>query len=79
MGQGANVLFNFVTVIFLALTLLVGLIVLGVASGSMETPILAPDATQPPPTPFIAPTFTPTMSPADLTATAQPMTPTPGS
>ncbi len=79
MGQGANVLFNLITAIFLVLTVFVGLIALSVASGSMESPVLAPEEEQPPATQITFPTFTPTLSPADLTATAQPMTPTPES
>ena len=48
-----NALFNTITVIFVALTLIVGLTVLMVASGSMESPVFAPENTLVPPTPRV--------------------------
>jgi hypothetical protein len=77
MGQGSNLFFNTIAVVFLVLTVIVGLVVLSVASGSMEPPILAPEATLVPPTERVNPTLTPSMVPgAELTltpeATAQP-------
>lgn len=61
MGQGGTVFFDVVTIIFVILTLLVGLVILGIASGSMESPILAPAEEEPLPTQ--APQLTLTPSP----------------
>ena len=58
-----NFLFNTVTLIFLVLTLIVGLVVVMVAAGSMEPPILAPAATNVPPTLWVGPTLTPSPGP----------------
>ncbi len=58
-----NFLFNTITVIFLTLTLIVGLVVIMVAAGSMEPPILAPADTAIPPTTFAKPTLTPSPGP----------------
>lgn len=72
MGQSSNMLVNLITVIFLALTVIVLVVVLGVASGSMDSPILAPQDTQPPPTIAPLPTMTPTlgaMETGDVTPT----------
>ncbi len=63
MGQGANLFFDVVSIVFLVLTLLVGIVVLGVASGSMDPPILAPAATGVPPTQAVLPTLTPSPGP----------------
>lgn len=71
MGRGASVFFNVVSAIFLVLTLLVLIIVLSVAGGTMDAPFLAPEDTQPPPTLAQPPTLTPSPLPgAALTATA---------
>jgi hypothetical protein len=59
-----NFLFNTITVIFLTLTLIVGLVVILVAAGTMEPPILAPDNTLVPPTQWAGPTLTPSPGPA---------------
>jgi hypothetical protein len=77
MGQGSNLLFDAVAMVFLVLTVVVVLVVLSVASGSMESPILAPDATLVPPTERVNPTLTPSTVPGaeptlTLEATAQP-------
>jgi hypothetical protein len=74
---GTNLLFNTVAALFLVLTVIVGVVVLMVAAGSMESPILAPAPTLVPPTEWSQPTLTPSLVPgADLTltpeATAQP-------
>lgn len=58
-----NFLFNTITVIFLTLTLIVGLVVIMVAAGSMEPPILAPEDTAVPPTQWFGPTLTPSPGP----------------
>ncbi len=68
MRQGPNLFFNVVTVMFLVLTLLVGVIVLGVATGSMEAPILAPADTSVPPTEIVLPTLTPSLTPTSAVA-----------
>lgn len=73
MSHGSNILFNLITLLFLGLTVVVLVIVLAVASDSIEAPILAPEATQPPPTVAPLPTMTPTLG-ADML-----LTPTPGS
>lgn len=64
MGQGANLFFNLVSIIFLVLTLVVGIVVLSVLAGSMDPPILAPDATKIPPTGAVLPTLTPSPAPS---------------
>jgi hypothetical protein len=66
-----NFLFNTITVIFLTLTLIVLLVVILVAAGSMEPPILAPAATNVPPTQWTGPTLTPSPGPT-LEATPAP-------
>lgn len=71
MGRGMNLFFDTVTVIFVFLTLVVGLVVLAVASGAMESPVFAPENTLPPPTFNVLPTITPSTVPADLTATVE--------
>jgi hypothetical protein len=68
MRQGPNLFFNVVTVLFLVLTLFVGLMVLGVATGSMEPPILAPENTNVPPTEIVLPTLTPSATPTSAVA-----------
>jgi len=71
MGQSANLFFNIVSTIFLVLTLVVGVIVISVLTGSMDPPILAPNATEIPPTQAVLPTLTPSPGPsAVLTPTA---------
>jgi hypothetical protein len=67
MGQGTNVLFNLITVIFLVLTLMVGLVVLAVASGSMEAPVFAPKDTLSVPTQLVPPSLTPSVTPEPAT------------
>jgi hypothetical protein len=77
MGRITSFLFNTITVIFLTLTLIVGLVVILVAAGSMEPPILAPSNTMVPPTQWVGPTLTPSPGPPPevtptLEATAAP-------
>ncbi len=73
MGTGSNLLFNIISLVFTALTVIVLLLVIGVASDAMTPPFFAPEATSVPPTsvldlgitptrPFI-PTFTPSSTP----------------
>ena len=50
MGQGTSLFFNVVSAIFIMLTLLVLIVVISVAGGTMDAPFLAPEDTQPPPT-----------------------------
>ncbi len=76
---GTNLLFNFVTLVFVTLTILVAVVVLMVAGGSMEAPILAPADTVIPPTQWSGPTVTPSVVPGiELTQTGE-ATPQPGS
>jgi hypothetical protein len=64
MGHGANILFNLIAILFLMLTVAVGVIVIGVATDSMEPPILAPEDTAIPPTAIeVIPTITPSPGP----------------
>jgi hypothetical protein len=74
-----NFLFNTVTVLFLVLTLIVGLVVIMVASGSMEPPILAPADTLVPPTPWVGPTLTPSPGPPPPVTPTVEATPAPAS
>lgn len=74
MGQGGNVFFNLIAVIFLVLTLLVGFAVLSIASGSMDPPILAPDEDVPLPTQAFKLTLTPSPVPgADMVPAETPL------
>jgi hypothetical protein len=76
MGQGTNVLFNLVAVIFLVLTVVMVIMIFGVAAGSMEPPsFLAPADTPIPPTQLVLPTLTP--SPVPGAALTPDMTSTP--
>ncbi|MBI5960483.1 MAG: hypothetical protein HY866_17205 [Chloroflexi bacterium] len=68
MGQGTNLFFNTITVIFLILTVVIGMVVLAVASGSMEAPIFAPKNTLIAPTQLVPPTLTPSPTPPAATA-----------
>jgi len=70
MGQGPNVIFNLITLLFLALTVIVLVGVLAVASDAMEPPFLAPAATLPAPTVAPLPTMTPTLGAELLAGTA---------
>ncbi len=71
MGQGTSLFFNVVSAIFIMLTLLVLIVVISVAGGTMDAPFLAPEDTQPPPTIAQPPTLTPSPVPgAALTPTA---------
>ncbi len=74
MGQGSNILFNVISLIFLALTVIVVIVVFQVASGAMDAPIFAPKATEPPPTVAPLPTMTPTLGADLLAGTATPTT-----
>jgi Na+-transporting methylmalonyl-CoA/oxaloacetate decarboxylase gamma subunit len=76
MGQGANLFFNTVSMIFLVLTVLVAIVVLSVATGSMDPPIFAPDETSIPATQFVPVTLTPSPGP-DMNMTLE-TTPEPG-
>ena len=76
MGRGSNLFFNFVALLFLVLTVVVVVMVFGVAAGSMEPPsFLAPADTPIPPTEMVLPTLTP--SPVPGAALTPEMTPTP--
>jgi hypothetical protein len=76
MGRGSNLFFNFVAMLFLVLTVVVVVMVFGVAAGSMEPPsFLAPADTPIPPTEMVLPTLTP--SPVPGAALTPEMTPTP--
>jgi hypothetical protein len=74
-----NFLFNTVTVLFLVLTLIVGLVVVMVAAGSMEPPILAPADTLVPPTQWAGPTLTPSPGPPPPVTPTLEATPAPSS
>lgn len=80
MGQGVNVLFNFISLIFLALAAVVVVMVIGIAADSIDPPFLAPDPTDIPPTsvlevglptPMFVPTFTPSNTPEVIPTTAE--------
>jgi hypothetical protein len=73
MGQGTNLFFNTVSMIFLVLTVLVAIVVLGVATGSMDPPVFAPDKTSIPATQFVPITLTPSPGPdIDMTLDTTP-------
>ncbi len=61
--------FNFVTLIFVSLTVVVLVIVLAVAAGSMDSPIWAANETEAP-LPTLLPTNTPIMGIPTLTPSA---------
>lgn len=64
MMQGVqSFFFNVVSLLFLALTIIVIVVTIGVATDRMDTPILAPEPTNVPPTPAILPTMTPSPTP----------------
>jgi hypothetical protein len=78
MGTGSNLLFNIISFIFAALTIIVLVLIIGIMSDAMTPPFFAPEPTTIPPTsvldlgitptrPFI-PTFTPSNTP-DWTST----------
>lgn len=76
MGRGSNLFFNLVAILFLVLTVVVVVMVFGVAAGSMEPPsFLAPADTPVPPTEMVLPTLTP--SPVPGAALTPELTPTP--
>lgn len=76
MGRGSNLFFNLVAMLFLVLTVVVVIMVFGVAAGSMEPPsFLAPADTPVPPTEMVLPTLTP--SPVPGAALTPEMSPTP--
>ncbi len=72
MNENTTFFFNIITIIFLALTLFVGLMVVSIASGSMEPPILAPGEDDPLPTEYIAPTLTPSPVPPGVSMMGTP-------
>lgn len=85
MGTGSSLLFNIVSLVFTALTIIVLMLVIGIAGDAVTPPFFAPEPTSIPPTsaldlgitptrPFI-PTFTPSNTP-DVTNTPT-ETPTP--
>ncbi len=81
MGQGPDAFFNLVTIIFVTLTVVVGIVVVGVAADAMKPPILAPGSTPTLPPILDLPTLTPsfTPEPATVTPTSTPSpTETPG-
>jgi hypothetical protein len=63
MGQGANILFNFIAAIFLVLTVVVAVVTLSVAANAMEPPFLKPEPTLVPATPYVPPTLIPSATP----------------
>ncbi len=63
MGSGADRVFNVVSVIFLVLTVVTGVIILGVAMGSMDPPLFVPPTDIPPATEAVYPTLTPSPTP----------------
>jgi Na+-transporting methylmalonyl-CoA/oxaloacetate decarboxylase gamma subunit len=69
MGQGENLLYNAITLVFLVLTVLVAIMVISMATDSMEPPsFLAPEDTDVPATQYVPPTLTPSPAPgAELT------------
>lgn len=69
MGQGADAFFNLVTIIFVTLTVVVGIVVIGVAAEAMEPPILAPGPTATLPPVLDMPTLTPSFTPLPPTET----------
>jgi hypothetical protein len=71
MGSGTNMVFNVVSVIFLVLTVITGVIVLGVAMGSMDPPIFVPPTDIPPATQAVFPTLTPSPNPAEQAMTQE--------
>jgi hypothetical protein len=81
MSQGATVFFNFISLIFLGLTILIAVIVFSVASGSMDPPFLAPETPGPTATQFTLPedelTLTPAGDSAETPAPDQTGTPAP--
>ena len=77
MKQAANVFFNIVSMIFVVLTAIVLAAVLAIAGDSMESPIFAPEATEPALAVVGIPSLTPSNTPIP-TATSTPSdTPTP--
>lgn len=77
MGQGTNLFFNLISVVFLVLTVFVGIVVVGVATGSMDAPVLAPENTPVPPTQYYGETLTPSPMPG-IDASPFPATPEAG-
>ena len=63
MSSGANLFFNLVSTVFVVLTIMVAVVVLSVASGSMDAPVFAPDPTDLPATIAVPPTLTPSPGP----------------
>lgn len=63
MGTGANLFFNLISMLFITLTVVIGLGVVMVAVDSMEPPIFAPEPTLEVPPTVSYPTLTPTMMP----------------
>ena len=58
-----NLGFNFISLFFLALTVIVIVVTIGVMTDRMDAPILAIEPTNVPPTPAILPTMTPSPTP----------------
>lgn len=65
MSQGESTFFDIVTIVFFVLTLSVGIVVLGIASDSIEPPILAPADDEPLPTQAFQLTLTPSPVPGE--------------
>lgn len=82
MDRAGNLFFNVVTTIFIVLTLLLGVVILGVAGGAMEPPILALDEDDPLPTevvlnsPTPRPSWTPSHTPTPTPTYTATITPT---
>lgn len=84
MSQGANILFNLITFIFVTLTVVVIAVVAAVAGDAMEPPFLAPEPTLVPPTSILeggegTPTliFVPSFTPSNTPVPTDTSTPTP--
>lgn len=71
MGSGTNMIFNIVSVVFLVLTVITGVIVLGVAMDSMDPPVFVPPTDIAPATPAVFPTLTPSPNPEEQMMTQE--------
>lgn len=59
MGRGVNILFNFITLIFVLMTIGMIFAVASIASDAMEPPIFAAEEDIIPPTQYVPPTLPP--------------------
>jgi hypothetical protein len=85
MGEGTGMFFDLIAVMFLALTVIVLVMIFGIATDTMDPPILAPATAAPLPPTLSFPTYTPSPGPgaetqpsdADMTLTPPVETPAP--